>query len=321
MRCLMSNDVSVFISYSWDSSDHQNWVKNLVGKLTRSGFDAKMDTLQTEKDTVHLGEMMASSIRENDYTIVVMTPEYSDRADNYRGGVGTETRYIMNLLDENRNRVIPIIRQGDDSTAIPFYLTQINYVDFRNDSAYEGSYQSLLMRMQHNHTSNKVKAITAKRAGNSLSDIGKTESPLIPNLRKITELDKNQFLRKNFNYLKKELSNLLKATKESNANFDYVIDDVNTRKVIIELYIDGSLRTSYKLWVDNKLSQSDAIYISYGRWYTNSDSSFNDMIQVTEVDNELMLTRMMTFMGTRDPQTKEDILKGLWEEMITQVSS
>lgn len=316
----MSNDVSVFISYSWDSPGHQNWVKNLVGKLTRSGFDAKMDTLQTETDTVHLGEMMASSIRENDYTIVVMTPEYSDRADNYRGGVGTETRYIMNLLDENRNRVIPIIRHGDDSTAIPFYLTQINYVDFRNDSAYEDSYQSLLMRMKHNNTSNKMKAITLRSAGEYSSDLGKMESPLIPNLRKITDLGKKKFLRENFNYLKKELSNLLKATKESNANFDYVIDDVNTRKVIIELYIDESLRTSYKLWIDNKLSQTDAIYISYGRRYTNNDSSFNDMIQVIEVDNELMLTRTMTFMGTRDPQTKEEVLEGLWEEMIKQVS-
>lgn len=103
----------------------------------------------------------------------------------------------------------------------------------------------------------------------------------------------------------------MNATKESNANFDYMIDDLNTRKVIIELYIDGSLRTSYKLWIDNKLSQSDAIYISYGRRYTNSDSSFNDMIQVTEVDNELMLKRTMTFIGTRDPQTKEDVLEGL----------
>lgn len=199
----MSSDVSVFISYSWDSPEHQGWVKNLVEKLTENGFDAKMDTLQTETDTVHLGEMMASSIRENDYTIVVMTPEYSNRADNYRGGVGTETRYIMTLLDENRNRVIPIIRHGDDSTAIPFYLKQINYVDFRNGSAYEDSYQSLLMRMQHNNTSNNMRAITILGTGEYLSGQGKTKSPLIPNLRKITDLDKNRFLQENFNYLKK----------------------------------------------------------------------------------------------------------------------
>lgn len=78
--------------------------------------------------------------------------------------------------------------------------------------------------------------------------------------------------------------------------FVFHFTDMNARKVIIELYIDGVLKVSYKLWNDNMLSQTDAIYISYGRRYSNNDSSFNDMIQVEEVNADLMLKRTMTFM-------------------------
>ncbi|NHA32769.1 hypothetical protein AXF43_25260 [Bacillus paranthracis] len=58
---------SVFISYSWDSPEHQQWVMDLVDLLRENGVDASFDMLETQSQTVNLNAMMVSNVRDNDY--------------------------------------------------------------------------------------------------------------------------------------------------------------------------------------------------------------------------------------------------------------
>lgn len=321
----MDKKITAFVSYSWDSEEHQKWVRQLVKDLNSVGIEATMDTLETEHHTVHLGEMMASSVDKNDYTLVVMTPHYAYKANQGQGGVGTETRYIMNLMDDNKNRVIPLIRRGEDSSAIPFYLKQINYIDFRNNLKYEESFESLLKRMRY-ETINKpsISEFSTVTKNNVINPsarvtIKENRSRKVPNLRKITELDKNRFIREAFDYLKSELKEVLEQTKEENAPFDFIFEEEGSTKLILQLYVEGNSKVNYKIWVDSFMSNTDSIYVSHGRINTGRDNSFNDVIQVDENDGILKLQRTMNFLGNRTSLTKDELVDSLWEEIVGQI--
>lgn len=59
----------VFISYSWDSDEHQEWVVSLVNKLRAVyGIDARCDLLL---DKPNLFSMMVQQARINDKIVIV----------------------------------------------------------------------------------------------------------------------------------------------------------------------------------------------------------------------------------------------------------
>ena len=43
----------VFVSYSWDSNEHNEWVSKFVSKLRSNGVDAKYDRLLTQRGTTN----------------------------------------------------------------------------------------------------------------------------------------------------------------------------------------------------------------------------------------------------------------------------
>lgn len=69
----------VFISYSWDSEEHQDWVVELVNTLRSTyGIDAKCDVLL---DKPNLFSMMVQEARLNDKIVIVDTKRYTEKAD------------------------------------------------------------------------------------------------------------------------------------------------------------------------------------------------------------------------------------------------
>jgi len=57
---------TVFISYSWDSEEHENWVVFLAAKLRENGVDATIDKFETQSKTVNLNRMMIEKIKNSD---------------------------------------------------------------------------------------------------------------------------------------------------------------------------------------------------------------------------------------------------------------
>lgn len=321
----MDKKITAFVSYSWDNAEHQEWVRKVVDDLNNVGIKATMDNLETEQNTVHLGEMMASSVHKNDYTLVVMTPNYANKANEGQGGVGTETRYIMNLMEDNKNRVIPLIRSGEDASAIPFYLKQINYIDFRDNLKYKESFEELLKRMMYKnnnrHSLSEFTLVTKNDAIDSLArGPEKVErSRKVPNLRKITDLDKNRFIREAFDYLKSELKDALEQTKEANDTFDFIFEEVGSTKLILQMYVDGDSKVNYKIWLDSLMSSTDSIYLSHGRINIGNNSSYNDVIQVEEYNEVLKLQRTMNFFGNKTSLTKDELVDSIWEEIVSKL--
>ena len=140
-----SNVPKVFISYSWESKEHSEWVKSLADKLLSDGIEAIIDSYDVSPGD-RLPKFMESSIRDSDYVIIICTEEYKRKANNREKGVGYESHIISAELYNNHNdrKFIPIIRQGDFNTALPTYLDGKLAIDLRGNPFNEESYKDLI---------------------------------------------------------------------------------------------------------------------------------------------------------------------------------
>lgn len=139
------NVPKVFISYSWESKEHSDWVKSLADKLLADGIEAIIDSYDVSPGD-RLPKFMESSIRDSDYVIIICTEEYKRKANNRERGVGYESHIISAELYNNHNdrKFIPIIRQGDFNTALPTYLDGKLAIDLRGNPFNENSYKDLI---------------------------------------------------------------------------------------------------------------------------------------------------------------------------------
>ena len=136
---------NVFISYSWDDEEHKDWVMNLRNKLEADGIYTVIDRVD-----LPLGEsiprFMEQSIRNADYILIVLTPEYKRKADNRIGGVGYEDSIITGeiLNGQNKRKYIPILARGDWNSSTPTWLLGSNGVNFTGNSYSMDEYKKLV---------------------------------------------------------------------------------------------------------------------------------------------------------------------------------
>jgi hypothetical protein len=133
--------ISVFISYARESSEHLAWVTHLAARLeVLPDFVVVVDRydLHAGKDLTHFMERGVAA----DRVVVVVTPQYVQKARDRRGGVGYESSIISAdvLRDQLSGRVVPALRVGDE---LPDFLKSKVFVDFRDDSAFETSLDDL----------------------------------------------------------------------------------------------------------------------------------------------------------------------------------
>jgi len=127
---------TVFITYSWDTNEHKNWVRRIADNLISSGVQVLLDQydIQPGESFTHF---MESSISKADKVVVVLTPQYKDKSVERKGGVGYEQQIISGEIMSgiDRKKFIPLIRKGKyedgDDCAIPHHFMGISIIDFR----------------------------------------------------------------------------------------------------------------------------------------------------------------------------------------------
>jgi len=137
-----------FISYSWDSEEHKQWVKNFADRLRSEGVKVKVDgDLQLGEQIPHF---MERSIRETDFVLVVCTPTYKSKSENRTGGVGYEGGLITAELLSNQNtrKFIPVLRKGTWEESLPSWLAARLGVDLSGKGQEESEYNSLLTTLK-----------------------------------------------------------------------------------------------------------------------------------------------------------------------------
>jgi hypothetical protein len=143
----MATDINpkVFISYSRDDKDHSQWVNRLADRLQADGIDVRLDIWKASPGDP-LPEFMERAIRENDFVLIICTPQYKKKSDNRLGGVGYESHVMAAQLFVKRNhpKFIPILRQGKWEEAAPDWLLGAVYIDLSGEGGDDSAYQELL---------------------------------------------------------------------------------------------------------------------------------------------------------------------------------
>mgnify|MGYP003108989436 CR=1 FL=1 len=136
----MIDRLTVFISYSWDSPEHKDWVLKLANYLTeKAGCNVLLDQydLAAGKELTHF---MENGLEKADKVIIILTEDYKKRADNRQGGTGFEYSLIsqgLYDLQAKNNKFIPILRQGTKETSAPIYLATKIYHSMKDDLKFE----------------------------------------------------------------------------------------------------------------------------------------------------------------------------------------
>lgn len=320
----MNNSPTAFVSYSWDSLEHKNWVAGLVNCLRENGVDATLDVFETQKGTVNLYKMMLQSIKDRDFIIIIMTQIYAEKADAFLGGVGYETSMLIPLIQDNLQKIIPIMKfKGDQEKAVPFYLKGVHYIDFSDDSHFDEKFKELLYRL---HKVNMLEEaplgsppnLKPKTAEKPVSKKANDFDDLIPNLIEPTDIDKNWFMRKSFDYIWGGLLQILEKTKLQNANFDFDYENITSKKVVFRVYINGQQKYAIKIWLGNGLGfNKETINLSYGNHISESDNSLNEYIscEIAE-DKSLFLKMNMNMFGNKEANTPDEIIREIWTYVL-----
>ena len=136
----------VFISYSWETPQHQEWVLQLATRLQEQGG------VQVLLDQWHLSPgqdktvFMERGVAESDFVIFICTPDYAKKANQRHGGVGYESMIITGELaaNINQNKFIPVLRDGAWNTSLPNWIRTRLGVDLSAEPYSENQYQRLL---------------------------------------------------------------------------------------------------------------------------------------------------------------------------------
>jgi len=138
-----------FVSYSWDSQDHKHWVLRLSERLRSDGVDVCLDQWELAPGD-QLPRFMEQAIRDNDFVLVVCTPQYKRKSDAREGGVGYEGDIMtaVAFTQGAERKFVPVLRRGQWSEAAPSWLLGKVYVDLRGEP-YSGVRYDELVRALH----------------------------------------------------------------------------------------------------------------------------------------------------------------------------
>lgn len=134
------------VSYSHDSEAHKKWVLELSIKLVKNGVDISLDEWEALPGS-DLLKFMESCIRDSIITLIICTPNYAEKANKGKGGVGYETAIITGEIYNQigpPSKFVPILRKGNPKNALPSYLKSRRYIDFRNDAEFGEKFEELL---------------------------------------------------------------------------------------------------------------------------------------------------------------------------------
>ncbi|WP_417071155.1 SEFIR domain-containing protein [Niveibacterium terrae] len=145
----MSSPPRLFISYSWSTSEHEQWVIDLATELVNSGVDVVLDKwdLREGHDSIAFMEKMVTdpSISK---VILVCDQVYASKADDRSGGVGTETQIISAEVyaKQSQDKFVAVIAEKSDAGKpyLPAYYKSRIYVDLSEIDRYSENFEKLL---------------------------------------------------------------------------------------------------------------------------------------------------------------------------------
>lgn len=146
---MTSKAPKTFISYSWTSASHAEWVLRLATELRENGVDVVLDKwdLKEGNDAVQFMEQMVTD-RDIEKVVVVLDSGYVHKADKREGGVGTETQIISaevyNKTDQTKFVAVLSERDAEGRPYLPIFLKSRIWIDLSDPNEYAQNFEQLL---------------------------------------------------------------------------------------------------------------------------------------------------------------------------------
>lgn len=134
----------VFISYSWDSEQHKQWVLELSKDL-REKFRVYTLLDRYNHGGDDLPTFMLKGLDRADRVLIIGTPKYKEKLEKAGGGAKFEDQVITISLYKNMgsDKFVPVLREGTFSDSFNTLIeTRLGY-DMSNDVNYEEHLQEL----------------------------------------------------------------------------------------------------------------------------------------------------------------------------------
>lgn len=139
----------LFISYSWSSQIHEQWVLELAESLVESGVEVLLDRwdLREGHDAVKFMERMVAD-PEIKKVVMICDEMYAQKADGRNGGVGTETQIISKRIYDNtsQDKFVAVLASKDSQGQphLPTYYTSRIYIDLSEPDRYSSEFEKLI---------------------------------------------------------------------------------------------------------------------------------------------------------------------------------
>lgn len=139
----------VFISYSWTPPENKERTIELGSRLIEDGIEVVIDVwdLKEGQDKYKFMEKMVNS-SDIDRVLIICNKDYMDKANDRKGGVGSESMIISEEIYSNaeQTKFIPVIFEKDTENKpyIPTYTSSRIYIDLSDEEYFEEEYEKLL---------------------------------------------------------------------------------------------------------------------------------------------------------------------------------
>lgn len=139
----------LFVSYSWSSPTHEQWVLDLATELRELEIDVILDKwdLKEGHDAISFMEQMVTN-PEVKKVVIISDRTYATKADGRAGGVGTETQIISKEVydKQSQEKFVAVVAEKDDSGRpfLPTYYKSRIYIDLSEPDKYAENFERLV---------------------------------------------------------------------------------------------------------------------------------------------------------------------------------
>lgn len=224
----------VFFSYSWKPIQNKNNIVDIARKLVSDGITVLLDewSLSEGQDKYKYMEKMVND-KDVDKVLIFSNKSYTEKANDKKGGVGTESLIISDKIysQADQTKYIPIVMEYDEkgNPYLPTFIQSRKYFDFSDEKTFGTEYQKLVMKlfgkpiMKMPPLGNPPSYVTEKPANKSI------HIPIVEEIENSIKKNEPSQYTKNFydNFLKQIEE--IGYVKSDGPNFDEkVIESINS---------------------------------------------------------------------------------------------
>lgn len=245
------NVIKVFVTYSWESEEHDEKIIAFTNFLRDNGFTAEMDKMLIQEEAAKdFKVMMHKAMTDYKKVIVVLSSGYKEKAEKFKGGVGNEYKLILKDIEENPNKYILVSFEGHKKEIVPLFFKDREIIDLSENN--EDEKRKLFAKLlgeklyQFSEVADKLPEIEAK----------KTPSMFSKNITTLDDINLN-VKTGDASYFAKRLKNIdidltLSFQNISSAKLAEYNIEVYYPKHTLSYEVDGRIEGEYKVITINE---------------------------------------------------------------------